>query len=333
MLTFETPQYLLLLLLLPPMVFIRHFRKNKGGIISFPFKVWKGTGFYPNQFFLKSILFFLAIVFWMGIAMFILVLGGPSLSRHEKLFLSRGVDIMIVFDQSPSMAGKDFPPVNRFETAKEMTGHFIAGRENDPIGIVSFGTDAVLRVPPTLDYKLLNDRLNSLQIMELGDGTAIGMGLAVAALHLSNSNADEKIIILLTDGENNSGEIQPETSASIAQKLGIRIYSIGIGRSGDVAAEFEDPETGSVYSATMQSNFDESLLKKIAEESGGRYFHAVSPGTLEAVFQTIDSLESVERLVKMQVVFEPLHYLFILIGFILIMTEFFVRKVVFREIL
>ena len=333
MLTFETPQYLLLLLLLPPLIYFRHFRKNKGGIISFPFKVWKGSGFYPSQLFLKSILFFLAVLFWMGIILFILVLGGPSLSRHEKLFLSRGVDIMIVFDQSPSMAGKDFPPVNRFETAKEMTSHFIAGRENDPIGIVSFGTDAVLRVPPTLDYNLLSDRLNSLQIMELGDGTAIGMGLAVAALHLSNSNATEKIIILLTDGENNSGEIQPETSASIAQKLGIRIYSIGIGRSGEVAAEFTDPETGSVYSATLQSNFDELLLKKIAEESGGRYFHAVSPGTLEAVFQTIDSLESVERLVKMQVVFEPLHHLFILIGFILIMTEFVVRKVVFREIL
>lgn len=333
MLTLETPQYLLLLLFLPGAVYFRHFRKNKGGILSFPFKVWKGKGFYPNQFFLKSILFFLALLFWVGIIMFILVLGGPSLSRHEKLFLSRGVDIMIVFDQSPSMGGKDFPPVNRFETAKEMTSRFIMGRENDPIGIVSFGTDAVLRVPPTLDYRLLTDRLNSLQMMELGDATAIGMGLAVAALHLSNSDADEKIIILLTDGANNSGEIQPETSAAIAQKLGIRIYSIGIGKIGDVAAEFTDPETGSVYSAILKSNFDESLLKKISEESGGRYFHAVSPGTLEAVFQTIDSLESMERLVKMQVVFEPLHHLFILIGFILIMTELIARKVFFREIL
>lgn len=333
MLTFETPQYLLLLLLLPPAVYFRHFRKKRGAVLSFPFKVWKGSGFYPNQFFLKSVLFFLAILSWLGIVMFVLVLGGPSLSRHEKLFLSRGIDIMIVLDQSPSMAGKDFPPVNRFETAKEMTAHFIAGRENDPIGIVSFGSDAVLRVPPTLDYKLLNERLDNLQIMEMGDGTAIGMGLAVAALHLSNSNAAEKIIILLTDGENNSGEIQPETSASIAEKLGIRIYSIGIGRSGDIAAEFRDPATGSVYSAILQSRFDEDLLRKIAEDSGGRYFHAVSPGTLEAVFQTIDSLESVERMVKMQVVFEPLHHLFIIIGFLLILAEFFIRKALFREIL
>ena len=333
MLTFETPQYLLLLMLVPPAIYFRHFRKNKGAILSFPFRVWKGQGFYPNQVFLKSILFFLALSFWLGIVMFLLVLGGPSLSRHEKLFLSRGIDIMIVFDQSPSMAGKDFPPVNRFETAKEMTSHFIAGRENDPIGIVSFGTDAVLRVPPTLDYKLLTERLDNLQIMDLGDGTAIGMGLAVAALHLSNSNADEKVVILLTDGENNSGEIQPETSASIAQKLGIRIYSIGIGKSGEVSAEFVDPETGSAYSASLKSNFDEELLKKIADDTGGRYFHAVSPGTLEAVFQTIDSLESIERLVKMQVVFEPLHHLFIIIGFILIMFEFVIRKAFFREIL
>lgn len=333
MLTFETPQYLLLFILLPPLIYFRHFRKNKGAILSFPFRVWKGAGFYPRQGMLKSILFFLAFLFWLGISSFILVLGGPALSRHEKLFLSRGIDIMIVFDQSPSMAGKDFPPVNRFETAKEMTGNFIDGRENDPIGIVSFGTDAVLRVPPTLDYEILTKRLNALRIMELGDGTAIGMGLAVAALHLSNSEADEKIIILLTDGENNAGEIQPETSASIARKLGIRIYSIGIGKSGEVSADFVDPVTESEYSASLKSNFDERLLKQIAEDTGGRYFHAVSPGTLEAVFQTIDSLESVERLVKMQVVFEPLHHMFILVGFILIMLEFAVRKTVFREIL
>ncbi|MDA3810992.1 MAG: VWA domain-containing protein [Spirochaetaceae bacterium] len=333
MLTFESPQYLLLFLLLPPAIYFRHFRKNRGGILSFPFRVWKGIGFYPNQIGLKSILFFLSLLFWLGITSFLFVLGGPALSRHEKLFLSRGIDIMIVFDQSPSMAGKDFPPVNRFQTAKEMTLRFIAGRENDPIGIVSFGTDAVLRVPPTLDYGVLKERLESLQIMELGEGTAIGMGLAVAALHLSTSNAKEKVIILLTDGENNSGEIQPETSASIASKLGIRIYSIGIGQSGEVSAEFIDPVTGSVFSASLMSNFDEPLLEKIAEETGGRYFHAISPGTLEAVFQTIDSLESVERLVKMQVVFEPLHHFFIFIGFIFIMSEFFFRKVIFREIL
>lgn len=333
MLTFETPFYLLLLLLLPPAIYFRHFRKNKGAVLSFPFRIWKGTGFYPEQFILKLILFFFAFLFWIGIALLIVALGGPSLSRHEKLFLSRGVDIMIVFDQSPSMAGKDFPPVNRFETAREMTSHFIDGRENDPIGIVSFGTDAVLRVPPTLDYELLKKRLENLKIMEMGDGTAIGMGLAVAALHLSSSQADERIIILLTDGENNSGEIQPETSASIARKLGIRIYTIGIGRSGEVAAEFTDPDTGSVFSATLLSKFDEQMLKNIADETGGRYFHAVSPGTLEAVFQTIDSLESVERHVKMQVVFEPLHHFFILAGFILIMVEFIVRKAVFREIL
>lgn len=333
MLTFETPQYLLLFFLLPPMIYFRHFRKRKGAVLSFPFRVWKGAGFYPNQFMLKSLLFFLALLFWLGISTFILVLGGPALSRHEKLFLSRGIDIMIVFDQSPSMAGKDFPPVNRFETAKVMTSHFIAGRENDPIGIVSFGSDAVLRVPPTLDYGLLTDRLNDLRIMELGDGTAIGMGLAVAALHLSTSEASEKIIILLTDGENNSGEIQPETSSSIAQKLGIRIYSVGIGQSGEVLAEFVDPVTDIEYSASLKSVFDENLLRRIAEDTGGRYFHAVSPGTLEAVFQTIDSLESVERLVKMQVVFEPLHHLFILIAFLLIMCEFIIRKILLREIL
>ena len=333
MLTFETPQYLLLLLLLPPAVYLRHFRKGRGAVLSFSFRVWKGHGFYPRQFGLKAVLFLFSFLFWVGITLLIISLGGPSLSRHEKLFLSRGVDIMIVFDQSPSMAGKDFPPVNRFETAREMTSHFISGRENDPIGIVSFGTDAVLRVPPTLDYNLLNERLAELKIMEMGDGTAIGMGIAVAALHLSNSQAEEKIIILLTDGENNSGEIQPETSASIARKLGIRIYTVGIGTTGEIAAEFTDPETGSVYSATLMSKFDEAMLQSIAAETGGRYFHAVSPGTLEAVFQTIDSLESVERLVKMQVVFEPLHYYFILAGFFLIMLEFTARKAFFREIL
>ena len=333
MLSFETPRYLLLLMLIPLAIYFRHFRKNKGLLISFSFKVWKGHGFYPKQLPLKVFLFLLSFLFWVGIVLFIIVLGGPVLSQHEKLFLSRGIDIIIVLDQSPSMTGEDFPPVNRFETAKEITSRFIASRENDPIGIVSFGTDAVLRVPPTLDYSLLMERLAQLKIMELGDGTAIGMGLAVAALHLSNSDASEKVIILLTDGENNSGEIQPETSASIAEKLGIRIYSVGIGRKGDVSAELADPERGLTFSASLKSTLNETLLEEIAESTGGRYFHAVSPGTLEDIFRTIDSLESVKRQVKMQVVFQSLHRLFIIIGFVLILFESFVRKIFLREIL
>lgn len=188
-------------------------------------------------------------------------------------------------------------------------------------------------MPPTLDYRYLLSRLDELRIMDLGDGTAIGMGIAVAGLHLKDSTAREKVIILLTDGKNNTGEIPPETAAQIAAQIGARVYAVGIGSEEETPIEFVDPRTGKHYRGTLEGGFNEELLRSIVEKSGGSYFYAGNPGTLNAIFGAIDSLETIERRVRIRVRTRPVHDRFILAGILLLLVDFFFRMRLLREIL
>ena len=156
-----------------------------------------------------------------------------------------------------------------------MIRKFVMGRKNDGVGLVGFGDEAVLRVPPTTDYDTFLARLEDMKILELGEGTAIGMGLSVAALHLSDSSASEKVIVLLTDGDNNAGEIQPMAAASMAAQMGIRIYVIGIGSEGEIPFEFVHPETGKLISGIQRSKFNESFLVKLSETGGGQFLQGL----------------------------------------------------------
>ncbi len=330
---FDRPGYLGLLLLVPFAVYVRHFWPRRGGRMSFAFVIWPDRGFAPPPLGL-GLLYRVGIVsFWLGVVLLIVGLAGPSRVTRERVFLNKGIDMMIVLDESPSMAAQDFAPVNRFETARDVIERFVQSRENDAIGLVSFGKEAALRVPPTLDYGAFRTRLRELQIMDLGDGTAIGMGLAIAALHLEQSTADERVIILLTDGENNAGEISPETAARVAAEMGIRIYAIGIGSEDAAPLEFVDPETGRVYRGTFEGGFDEALLQRIAESAGGAYFYAGSGGTLGAIFDAIDSLETVERRVRVQVHRTQRFLVVVLAGMILVLLDYLVRRVLIREVI
>jgi Ca-activated chloride channel family protein len=291
------------------------------------------VGFVPRIHGIRVLLFFSHSAFWIGCICIIIALAGPAVFLREKVFLTRGIDMVLVLDESPSMAARDFQPVNRFETAREVIRRFVRNRENDPIGLVSFSYEAVLRVPPTLDYEHLIKKLDELSIMDLGDGTAIGMGLSVACLHLRSSTAAEKVIILLTDGKNNTGEISPETAADIAAQMGIRVYTVGIGGKDETPIEFSDPKTGKFYRGTLEEGFDEELLRKIAENSKGNYFYAGNPGTLGSIFQAIDALETIERRVRIEVRSNPIHGRFILLGLLLIFADFLIRKKFLREVL
>ena len=333
MISYERPLYLLLLLLIIPGIYFQFFRRNRGGRFLFPFRFWGGNGFYPTGGGLRFFLILSGIMYWTGMAFLIVALAGPVSIKQKKIYLNEGKEIIFVLDQSPSMAATDFPPDNRFETAKNMIGKFIQGRVNDSIGLVGFGEDAVLRVPPTTDYDFLLNRLSEMQIMELGDGTAIGMGLSVATLHLSRGSGKEKIVVLLTDGDNNAGEIQPEMAARIASELGIKVYCIGIGSKGEVPVDLINPKTGQRLKGLLNSEFNEPLLKTISEKTGGGYFKAVSPGILETIFQTIDTMETTEIKIKIQVEKRPLYRKFILIGFAVIFFNFIFRKIFLREVL
>jgi Ca-activated chloride channel family protein len=263
--------------------------------------------------------------------MLVVALSGPVVVETEKVYLSRGIDMVIALDQSPSMSAPDFKPANRFESAKQVIKQFVRGRENDQIGLVTFGSQAALRVPPTLDYAFLVRTIDSLEMMELGEGTAIGMGIAVAALHLSSSRTKEKVIVLLTDGVNNEGAVSPLDAAASAYRMGIRIYTIGIGKEEESEWTFTDPKTGTPYRG-KSGQFDEGLLKSVAEMSGARYFYAGEPQVLKGVFNEIDSIETSRTRVKTVARNTPIYEWFLLLGFILLCSSYILRGTVCREL-
>ncbi|MBN1698004.1 MAG: VWA domain-containing protein [Spirochaetales bacterium] len=330
MLNLEYPVYLVLFLALPPAVYLVHFRRRRGGVIRFNFTIWKENGFKQKVNAARIFEVLLWIFFWIGFSLLIVAFSGPVVVEKEKIFLTTGIDMVIVLDESPSMAAPDFEPRNRYETAKDVIRSFTQSRENDQIGLVTFSSEAVLRVPPTLHYEILEQTLEELQIMELGEGTAIGMGIAVAVLHLKSSRAREKVIILLTDGVNNEGKIGPEEAALAASGLGIRVYTIGIGKESDIEWTIKDPKTGIEYKG-WSGEFDEKLLKKIADLTGGKYYYAGDPWALNAVFEEIDSKEKTEKRVRMYVNRTPRHEIFIILGFLMVVLSFIGRKWFLQE--
>jgi Ca-activated chloride channel family protein len=279
------------------------------------------------------LLWFSRLLFWAGFVLLIAALAGPVVIERQRIYLTKGVDLVIALDESPSMSARDVGSVNRFEAARQVIREFVTGRENDAIGLVAFGQEAVLRVPPTLDYDYLLEVLDSLQIMELGDGTAIGMGIAVGALHLRDSRAREKVIILVTDGDNNAGELSPEQAAGLAQELGIRVYTIGIGTEGETTVQFVDPESGRQVQGLYKARLNEELLKAIALQTGGRYFHSGTLGILTAVFQEIDGLEKTEQEVSVFVEHRPKHAAFIVSALALVFAGLVVSRLMLGELL
>lgn len=322
----ERPVYLLALLLIPPLVYLRHVYPKRGGRLVFPFTIWDGSLFAPPATFRGIGMRLATVMFWSAWVLLIVALSGPTQTTRERVFLSRGSDIMIVLDESASMAAQDFRPSTRFETARTVIRQFVLQRGNDHIGLVGFSAEAALRVPPTTNYEYLLDALDSMQLMELGDGTAIGMGLAFAALHLRGSNATNKVIILLTDGVNNAGEISPEAAAEVAGDGDIRIYAIGVGSGDEAELEVRNPETGELYRGTVRDGYDGETLKRIANLSGGTYFSATGAGTLEAIFDAIDTAETVERRVRIEVRRRPVHRSFLIVALALLVGELVLRR-------
>jgi len=206
-----------------------------------------------------------------------------------------GIDIVVALDASGSMAAEDFRPRNRFAVAKDLIGEFISRRQDDRIGIVTFGVRAATRVPITYDRDIAQAILDKAQVGENGDGTAIGHAIATAINRLRTSRTQTRIIILVTDGVNNAGSIEPMTAASIAAKYGIKIYTIGVGSRGAVPIPIkrEDPLTGEIITSyqMIRADLDEETLSAIAKTTGGEYFRATDARAMSGILNRIDSLE------------------------------------------
>ncbi|NTU62943.1 MAG: VWA domain-containing protein [Chloroflexi bacterium] len=229
----------------------------------------------------------------LALALLIIGLARPQLAQAKEIVRGEGVDIVIAQDISGSMAALDFQPQNRLEAAKAVVDDFISRRTYDRIGLVVFAHEAFSQAPMTTDHAVLNRLLKQVQLapeLQLEDGTAIGLGLANAANMLKDSDAKSRVVILLTDGANNAGEIAPETAAEAAQTLGIKVYTIGMGRPGQVPVPV-DGLFGGQEIVYRESDLDEGLLQQIAEKTGGQYFRATDTADLQRIYDHINQLE------------------------------------------
>ncbi|MDR0502124.1 MAG: VWA domain-containing protein [Treponema sp.] len=233
----------------------------------------------------------LKVMEYAGVLLLCLSAAGPSIKTHETVWLNRGADIIFVLDTSPSMAAIDMDGQNRFAAAKRLIAEFSAKRPSDNIGLAAAGDDAAMLVPPTSDRDALVYRLENLMIGELGDGTALGMGLAVAAYHLDKSNARRKVAVLITDGENNAGAIHPETAASMLRDIGVSLWVIGLGSAGEVPIDYTDPRTKIRRTGTFDSRFDAESLRSLSAAGSGTYIAAPSAAAFAAAFSQLDESE------------------------------------------
>jgi len=242
----------------------------------------------------------------LGISLLIVGLARPQTVDREEEILTRGTDIVLALDNSTSMAAEDLAP-NRLEAARRVVEAFIAGRKADRLGLVVFAGTAATRCPLTLDYDVLRTLLNGVEFAARDeDGTAIGMGLATAVNRLRDAKGISRTVILLTDGRNNAGPIDPATASELARSLGVKVYTIGAGTLGEAPYPYDDPVFGR-RTVMLRVDVDEPTLRQVAETTGGAYFRATDSERLQEVFAAIDAMEKTEVKMKRYEHFEELY--------------------------
>jgi Ca-activated chloride channel family protein len=248
-----------------------------------------------------------------ALTLIVIALARPQKGLGRDQLTTEGIDIVVALDVSGSMAALDFQPDNRLAVAKSVVADFIRRRTRDRVGLVVFAGRAITQSPATTDQALLLRQLDDVALDRLPDGTAIGSGLATALSRLSKSESKTKVVVLVTDGANNSGEIDPATATDIAKAMEVKIYTVGVGKGGiaPIPVRAQDPFTGRVVSRTvsMEVPIDEELLKQIAERTGGAFFSATSESSFRDIFARIDALETTRlksiSFRRFQELFEP----------------------------
>lgn len=231
-----------------------------------------------------------------ALTLIVIALARPQKGLGRDQLTTEGVDIVVALDVSGSMAAMDFQPDNRLAVAKSVVADFIRKRTRDRVGLVIFAGRAITQSPATTDQALLLRQLEDVALNRLPDGTAIGSGLATALSRLSKSESKTKVVVLVTDGANNSGEIDPDTATDIAKAMEVKIYTVGVGKGGiaPIPVRAQDPFTGRIVQRTvnMEVPIDEDLLKRIAERTGGAFFSATNESSFRDIFSRIDALET-----------------------------------------
>lgn len=328
--TWANPEWFWLLLLLPLVVGINLWRwyRNRHPSLTFS-DVTKLTDL-PGNWRTYGVWVSPALQ-WISLVLIIMGLARPQFKNTTIERNAEGIDIVMVLDISTSMKAEDLKP-NRFEAARNVAVDFINKRVSDRIGLVAFARKSFTVVPPTLDYRLLVQLLEDVEMGIVEDGTAIGMGIATAVNRLKESRAESKVIILLTDGQNNSGEIDPVTAADLAVTYGIKIYTIGAGSRGTAPYPVQDPIFGTRYQ-NVRVDIDEEMLTKIANLTGGAYFRATDTEKLQEIYDQIDQLEKTEIEEMIFTDYKDLYLRFLVPAFILLVVSLVSDKILFRKTL
>ena len=302
-----SPAWLLLLLAAPLLAWAHHRRASFGALTYSRLPAGgRGRGAWRLHLpFYARLLAFVCLV---------LALARPQLGYAWEESLTEGIDIQLVLDISGSMGAEDFQPKDRLTVAKQVVKEFIAGRTGDRIGVTIFSGAAMTRAPLTTDRDMLASIVDAVEINSLPDGTAIGVALASAAARLKDSQAKTKVVVLVTDGANNAGAIDPISAAALCKGLGLKVYTIGVGSAGRVPVPLpmQDPVTGQtvIRRVMMNAPVDENLLRQIAGRTGGQFFRATDRDGLRRIFQSVDQLEKtplqVKRYVRYREAFPPL---------------------------
>lgn len=321
-------EYLFLLLALVPMI-IWYVMRHQQIDASLQVSDTEDYDKVPKSF--RVYLLHLPFVLRMlALAFLIVVLARPQSTDNWQSSEVEGIDIMMAIDISGSMLAEDLQP-NRLEAAKDVAAKFINDRPNDNIGLTLFAGESFTQCPLTIDHAALLNLFGSIQTGMIEDGTAIGMGVSNAVARLKDSQAKSKVIILLTDGSNNAGDISPLTSAEIAKTYGIRIYAVGVGTQGE--APFPIPTmSGAIERVMVPVDIDEPTLKDIARTTGGVYFRATDNESLQDIYEEIDQLEKTKLNVKEFSKREEEYLKFALAAFILVLLDVLLRQTVLRRI-
>lgn len=325
---FANPNYLYLLLLLIPLVawYLYKLRKSQASLQVSSAEAFEAPGATSWRVYLRHVPFVLRMV---AIAVLIVVLARPQSTNSWQNSTTEGIDIVMAIDISTSMLAEDLKP-NRLEAAKDVAASFINGRPNDNIGLVVFAAESFTQCPLTTDHGVLLNLFKDIQPGIIQDGTAIGVGLANAVSRIKDSQAKSKVIILLTDGVNNTGQVAPVTAAEIAKTFGIRVYTIGVGTQGE--APYPIPTAFGVQYQNIPVEIDEQVLKQIASTTGGQYFRATDNASLKEIYSEIDQMEktkiSVQEFSKKQEEYKN----WALLAFVLLLVEVLLRNTVLRNI-
>jgi Ca-activated chloride channel family protein len=326
---FLNPQFLWLLLLLP-IIAIWYFlirKKEASALTMASLKGFKATPSLVSK--LKP---FLAILRLLAIGLLIIALARPrivAISKRTKT--NKGIDIVMAIDVSASMLARDLKP-NRLEALKKVAVQFVNQRPNDRIGIVVYAGESFTKTPITSDKRIVRNTIENLKWGELDGGTAIGMGLGSAVNRLKGSKAKSKVIILLTDGVNNTGFVDPKTATELAVGLGIKVYTIGLGTNGTASFPYaKDPRTGKLLFRNSPVEIDESLLKYIAKETGGRYFRATDNTKLKAIYNEINKLEKTKISEFKYYNYDEKYRELVLLALFFILLEFVLKNTIFKS--